>query len=138
MRRAPCPSRGRVVLVNFWAVWCGPCMAELPLLGPLQRKYAERGLVVLALNVDDDRAQAKRYLDEHPPGVQVVVTGGMATRQADNYRVEGIPLNVLVDRKRRIAQVRSGYAPGHHERALSESIEMLLDASDPPVLVVRK
>jgi thiol-disulfide isomerase/thioredoxin len=131
-------TQGHVVLITFWAVWCGPCMAEMPLLAPLQKKYAERGLVVLALNVDEDKAQANRYLEEHPPGVQVVMAGGMATRQADSYRVEGIPLNVLVDRSRRIAQVRAGYAPGRHEELLSRAVEMLLDANDPPVLVVRR
>ena len=56
----------------------------------------------------------------------------------DETRVEGIPLNVLVDRRRRIAQVRVGYAEGQQEAWLSAGIEALLDADDPPVLVVRK
>ena len=130
--------QGRVVLINLWATWCGPCMAEMPILGRLQAKYGERGLAVLALNVDDDKSQAKSYLRENPPQVPVILTGGMTSRQADSYRVEGIPLNVLVDRNRRLAQVRRGYAGDQHESLLSTAIEMLLNADDPPVLVVRK
>jgi thiol-disulfide isomerase/thioredoxin len=130
--------RGRVVLVNLWATWCGPCMAEMPILGRLQAKYGERGFTVLALNVDDDTSRAKSYLADNPPRFMVVLTGGMASRQAGSYRVEGIPLNVLVDRNRRLAQVRVGYAGDQHESQLSTGIEMLLGADDPPVLVVRK
>jgi thiol-disulfide isomerase/thioredoxin len=129
---------GRVVLVNFWAVWCRPCMAEIPMLGRLQAKYGRRGLSVLALNVDDDMSQARRYIAENPPQFGVIITGGMTTRQADSYRVEGIPLNVLVDRHRNIVQVHVGYSEDHQESLLSASIEALLDADDPPVLVVRK
>ena len=130
--------QGRVVLVNLWATWCGPCMAEMPILGRLQAKYGERGFTVLALNVDDDTSRAKSYLADNPPRFMVVLTGGMTSRQADSYRVEGIPLNILVDRNRRLAQVRVGYAGEQHESLLSEAIEMLLAADDPPVLVVRK
>ena len=126
------------VLVDFWAVWCGPCMAEIPMLGRLQAKYGRRGLSVLALNVDDDVSQARRYIAENPPQFGVIIAGGMTTRQAASYRVEGIPLNVLVDRNRNIAQVRVGYSEDHQESLLSKSIEALLDAADPPVLVVRK
>lgn len=129
---------GRVVLVNVWAVWCRPCLAEIPMLGRLQAKYGRRGLSVLALNVDDDTSQARRYIAENPPQFGVIIAGGMTTRQAASYRVEGIPLNVLVDRHRNIAQVHVGYSEDHQESLLSASIEAVLDASDPPVLVVRK
>jgi thiol-disulfide isomerase/thioredoxin len=129
---------GRVVLVNVWATWCGPCMAEMPMLGRLQAKYGDRGFTVLALNVDDDTSRAKSFLADNPPRFMVVLTGGMTSRQADSYRVEGIPLNVLVDRSRRLAQVRVGYAGEQHESRLSAAIETLLAADDPPVLVVRR
>jgi cytochrome c biogenesis protein CcmG/thiol:disulfide interchange protein DsbE len=129
---------GRVVLVSFWAVWCEPCLSEMPVLGRLQAKYGGRGLSVVALNVDDEIPRARRYLAENPPQFGVVVTGGMTSRPATSYRVEGIPLNVLVDRRRRIAQVRVGYAEGQQEAWLSAGIEALLDADDSPVLVVRK
>jgi thiol-disulfide isomerase/thioredoxin len=129
---------GRVVLVNLWATWCGPCMAEMPILGRLQAKYGALGFTVLALNVDDDTSRAKSYLADNPPRFMVVLTGGMTSRQAVSYRVEGIPLNVLVDRNRRLAQIRVGYAAEQHESLLSAAIEMLLAADDPPVLVVRK
>ena len=111
---------------------------EMPVLGRLQTKYGQRGLTVLAPNVDDDTSRAKTYLAENPPQVQVILSGRMTSRQADSYRVEGIPLNVLVDRNRRLAQVRVGYAGDQHETLLSTGIEMLLDADDPPVLVVRR
>jgi cytochrome c biogenesis protein CcmG, thiol:disulfide interchange protein DsbE len=129
---------GRVVLVNFWAHWCRPCLEEMPMLGRLQKTYGNRGLVVLALNVDEDAGNAMKYVDGSPPGVQVIWAGGLRGRQADSYRVEGIPLNVLVHRNRRIAQVRVGYGGAQHEASLSRGIEALLDATELPVLVVRK
>ncbi len=129
---------GRVLLVNFWAHWCKPCLEEMPMLGRLQETYGSRGLVVLALNVDEDTAEAKEYIERSPPGIQVIWAGGMRSRQADSYRVEGIPLNVLVHRDRRIAQVRVGYGGSQHEAFLSRGIETLLDAKELPVLVVRK
>jgi thiol-disulfide isomerase/thioredoxin len=129
--------RGRVVLLAFWAVWCKPCLDEMPIFRRLREKYGDR-VAVLAVNLDDDRRVAEDYVKENPPGVPVVAVGGMRSIQAISYHVEAIPLTVLVDRDGSIAQVLVGYDGVGQEKRLSTSLDILLDDTVRPVLVLRK
>jgi thiol-disulfide isomerase/thioredoxin len=129
---------GRVVLVSFWATWCQPCLSDMPVLDRLQDRYGGRGLTVLAVSVDEDTGAAQAYLKEHPPAVKVIRSGGMKNTQLVDWRIEAIPLTILVDRGRRVAQVLVGYAKEGQEDRLGRAVETLLDASDPPVMVVRR
>src|SRR4051812_16001142 len=64
--------RGKVVLVDFWASWCEPCRHSFPWLNAMQAKYADRGLVVIGVNVDRERADADRFLRDVPAKFQIV------------------------------------------------------------------
>lgn len=81
--------RGKVVVVDFWASWCEPCRHSFPWLNAMQAKYADRGLVVIGVNVDRVRADADRFLRDVPAAFEIVYDpgGSLATR----YEVPGMP-----------------------------------------------
>ena len=81
--------RGRVVVVDFWASWCTPCRQSFPWLNELQAKYGPQGLVIVGVNVDRNRDDATRFLDEVPANFPIVydTAGALASR----YDVPGMP-----------------------------------------------
>jgi thiol-disulfide isomerase/thioredoxin len=95
--------RGKVVVLNFWASWCGPCRSEMPLLDALQRDYRERGVVVLGLSADDrhDRKDALAASQ----GVAYIT--GMLTDCSNNGfgAPQVLPLTYIIDRKGTVSAV---------------------------------
>ena len=86
--------RGQVVLLDFWASWCEPCRQSFPWLNEMRAKYADRGLVVIGINVDGDRADAARFLSEVPANFPIVYdpNGKLATK----YDLPGMPSSFVV------------------------------------------
>ncbi len=93
--------RGRVLLVNFWASWCGPCRTEMPALDSLRRRLAGDDFAFLALNVDIDRNDADRFADRFGFGFPILY-GGPAMEAQFHY--PGLPYTVLVDREGRVVR----------------------------------
>jgi thiol-disulfide isomerase/thioredoxin len=85
--------RGKIVLVDFWASWCTPCRRSFPWLNEMQAKYADRGLVVVGVNVDRERADAEHFLRDTPAHFRIVYDpdGTLAT----DYEVPGMPTSFL-------------------------------------------
>src|SRR3990172_12963604 len=88
--------RGKVVYLDYWASWCGPCRESFPWMNELQTRYGEKGLVVLAVNVDADRIDAERFLAEHPASFRIAWDPKGDT--ARTLRVKGMPSSFLLDR----------------------------------------
>ena len=86
--------RGKVVLLDFWASWCEPCRHSFPWLNEMQAKYADRGLVIIGVNVDRDRADAERFLRDVPAAFHIVYdpAGALASR----YDVPGMPSSYVI------------------------------------------
>jgi thiol-disulfide isomerase/thioredoxin len=99
--------RGKVVYVDFWASWCGPCKRSFPWMAEMQRKYGEQGFVVLAVNVDKKRADAERFLQSVPAPFTVVFDE--AGRVPAAWNVRAMPTSVLVDATGRVVAVESGF-----------------------------
>ena len=91
--------RGKVVYVDFWASWCGPCRRSFPWMNEMQQKYGERGFAVVAVNVDKKRADAERFLGADPGRVHHRVRRGRHARRP-RTDVKGMPSSYLVDRAR--------------------------------------
>jgi len=106
-------QRGRVVMVNFWATWCGPCRVELPHLQRLSDKYRASGFTVLAINIDEDPHKAARLAQQLGMRFPVLLdTGKQVSR---TYDLNAMPSTVLVDRDGRVRHVHRGYRDGYAE-----------------------
>jgi cytochrome c biogenesis protein CcmG/thiol:disulfide interchange protein DsbE len=88
--------RGRVVYLDFWASWCGPCRQSFPWMQTMKSTYENRGLTVVAVNLDMDRAAADRFLTRFHPtfDVRFDPSGDLA----EAYKIRGMPSSVLIDR----------------------------------------
>ncbi len=93
--------RGKLVLLNFWASWCAPCLEEMPRFSRWQRQYGARGLQVIGVSMDDDAAAVRQHLARHPVAYPAII--GDAKLGAAFGGVMGLPLTYLIDRQGRIA-----------------------------------
>jgi thiol-disulfide isomerase/thioredoxin len=100
---------GKVLLVNFWASWCPPCLKETPLLIELQNKYGEQGLQVIGLAVDEDQA-VRDFVDTQGINYPIVAGELAAMELARRYgnRVNALPFSAFVDRNGDIVQIKAG------------------------------
>jgi thiol-disulfide isomerase/thioredoxin len=119
--------RGKVVLVDIWATWCGPCRMATPVLQGLHKAYAPHGLRVVGLSVDDDstKDQVPQFVKYFGITYTVSASPEKNHRIAYLYRSEGIPSQYLIDKKGIVRWSQSGYSPDEGER-LSNLIQKLL------------
>jgi cytochrome c biogenesis protein CcmG/thiol:disulfide interchange protein DsbE len=117
--------RGRVVYIDFWASWCGPCRRSFPWMNEMQQKYGTRGLTIVGVNVDKRRADAERFLQDTPAAFAVVYDESGATPAS--YAVKGMPSSYLVDARGNVAAVEVGFHDGRKD-ALEERVRALLAA----------
>lgn len=115
--------RGEVVMINFWATWCGPCRQEMPLLDDLYNRYQRVGFQLLGVNIDDDSRRAMQMVEEL--GVNFPVLFDETKEVSRLYDVEAMPVTVLVDRSGTVRHVHLGYKPGYEEKYLSEIRSLL-------------
>lgn len=110
--------RGEVVMINFWATWCGPCRQEMPLLDDLYSRYERVGFVLLGVNIDDEPRRAMQMIDEL--GVEFPVVFDSTKQVSELYDVSAMPVTVIVDREGNVRHVHHGYKPGYEEKYLNE------------------
>jgi len=99
--------RGRVVYVDFWASWCGPCRRSFPWMNEMQQKYGARGLVVVGVNVDKKRGDAERFLAQIPASFTIVFDEAGTTPAA--YGVKGMPSSYVIDARGNVTFVERGF-----------------------------
>lgn len=116
--------KGKVVLLDFWATWCGPCKIEIPWFVEFERKHKDRGFAVIGISMDEDGWNAvKPFVTEMGVNYRVVIGND---RTADSYGgIEGLPTTFLIDRDGRIASVHAGLAG---KQDFEDAIEKLLQA----------
>ena len=99
-------SKGKVVLLNFWATWCGGCQVEIPWFIDFQNKYKDAGLAVIGVSMDDDGWKSVRpYLKEKNVNYPIVIGNEALAKQ---YAVEAMPVTLLIDREGKIAATHVG------------------------------
>ena len=115
--------RGDVVMINFWATWCGPCRQEMPLLDELYSRYNRVGFNLLGVNIDDDSRRAMQMVEEL--GVNFPVLFDASKDVSKLYEVEAMPVTVIVDRSGTVRYVHHGYKPGYEEKYLDQIRSLL-------------
>lgn len=113
--------RGRVVYVDFWASWCGPCRRSFPWMNALKARYGKDGLAIVGINVDKRREDAERFLRDTPASFTIAFDAAGKTPAA--YDVKGMPSSYVVDRKGNVVAIEEGF---HDERR--DAIEARLRA----------
>jgi len=110
--------RGEVVMINFWATWCGPCRQEMPLLDDLYNRYERVGFKLLGVNIDDNSQRAIDMMREL--GVNFPVLFDASKDVSKLYEVNAMPVTVILDREGNVRHVHQGYKPGYEEKYLNE------------------
>lgn len=99
--------RGSVVLVDFWASWCAPCAASFPFYRELAERYSERGLVIVAIGVDEIRRDAERFLEDHP--APFVVLWDSTRELVSEFSPSTMPTAYLLDANGTVTLVHEGF-----------------------------
>ncbi|QYZ67033.1 MAG: redoxin [Gammaproteobacteria bacterium (ex Lamellibrachia satsuma)] len=115
--------RGEVVMINFWASWCGPCRQEMPLLEELYQRYQPLGFTLLGINVEQDDAKVRKLSKEL--GVSFPILFDNDNRVSKDYAVSAMPTTLLIDRDGNQRFLHQGFRPGY-EQAYQEQIRQLV------------
>ena len=105
--------KGKVVYLDFWASWCGPCRQSFPFLAQLQQQYQQHGFEVVSVNLDANRQLATDFLDQFP--VNFNHAQGFDTDISEKYAIEAMPTAYLIDAKGRIRIIHKGFKTSHQE-----------------------
>jgi thiol-disulfide isomerase/thioredoxin len=115
--------RGKVVYLDFWASWCGPCRISFPQLEQLRGELGADGFEVLAVNVDENQADAKRFLEEVPVSYPVLHDGNGATPQT--YGLLGMPTGYLIDRQGIVREIHQGFRKSDGDKLRTAIVALL-------------
>lgn len=115
--------KGKVVYLDFWASWCGPCAKSFPFMNALHQELSAKGLAVVAVNLDENPEDARAFLQTHPAGFTLAAdTDEQCARQFD---VKAMPSSYLIDRAGVIREVALGFRDGEAE-TLRKTVDTLL------------
>ena len=117
--------KGQVVMINFWATWCGPCRQEMPLLEDIYKKYKPMGFTMLAVNVEPDSKAAEAWLGKLAKPVSFPVAFDVDSKVSKLYKVAGMPTSVFIDRKGNVRVVHKSYKAGDENFYLTQIRSML-------------
>ncbi|HMN45053.1 MAG TPA: TlpA disulfide reductase family protein [Povalibacter sp.] len=110
--------KGQVVMLNFWASWCGPCRQEMPLLDQMHKRYSALGFTMLGVNVEANTADAEKWLAQTP--VTFPVLFDKENKVSKLYDVNAMPSTVFIDRKGNVRYLHRGYKPGDESEYLNQ------------------
>ncbi len=99
--------RGKLVYVDFWASWCGPCKQSFPWMNEMQAKYGGHGLQIVGIAVDNKRADAEQFLKETP--ARFTVAYDVAGETPKSYRIKGMPSSYLIAPDGRVLYAHAGF-----------------------------
>ena len=126
---SPPETAGKIVLVDFWASWCAPCKASFPAYSRLYSEFAARGLVIVAVSVDESPASYESFVKRMVPPFPVALDRGHKLVRA--VQVPTMPTSYLVDRTGHVRYVHQGFHGAATEQALRKEIASLLSAKEP-------
>jgi len=125
---APAPElaeyRGKLVYVDFWASWCVPCRQSFPWMNSMHQQYGSKGLVILAVNMDQVRTEADAFLKQYP--ADFAIRFDPQGQLAQQFKVRGMPTSALVGRDGKVLWTHEGFRskdPAALEQALRKALQ---------------
>ena len=112
--------KGQVVMINFWATWCGPCRQEMPLLEDIYKKYRPMGFTLVGVNVEPATGDPEGWLSKLPKQVTFPVAFDVDSKVSKLYKVAGMPTTVFIDRKGNVRALHKGYKAGDEGEYLNQ------------------
>jgi len=122
--KLPDSLKGKVVLVDFWASWCEPCKQSFPVMEDLHKRYAEKGLIIIAVNVDENRADMEAFLKKNNVSFSILRDGGQ--KLVDKTGIATMPSSFLIDREGKVRFAHTGFRGAETKKKYEEEIESLL------------
>lgn len=116
-------QRGRVVMINFWASWCGPCRQEMPELDKLYVRFRNAGFEMLGVNVEEQSGKAVELA--RLTAVRYPILFDLDKRVSELYKIGAMPTTVLLDRSGRVRYVHRGYLPGYEQTYQTQIKELI-------------
>jgi len=121
--------KGKVVIVDFWASWCGPCKKEMPVLETLHAKYASQGLVIVGVNIDSSPKKMNKFLKNTPVRFRIVHDRKLVV--ANRYEPETMPTSYFIGRDGTLRYVHEGFEKGD-AAGIEERVKALLAEESGP------
>lgn len=112
--------QGKVVLIDFWASWCGPCRQEMPFLNELHQKYRKTPFEIIAINIDDKIENAKKFIDRLSEPVHLTIVEDSKQQIPPLYDIKGMPTSILIDKEGVIRFWHTGFKESNKEDYISE------------------
>jgi thiol-disulfide isomerase/thioredoxin len=122
--KLPADLKGKVVLLDFWASWCGPCKESFPVMEELHHKYGSKGLVILAVNVDEESAAMQDFLKSHP--VSFTIVHDQTKKLVNTASIGSMPTSFVIGTDGKIATVHKGFHGKESAKQYVDEIEKLL------------
>lgn len=121
----PRELNGKLVIVDFWASWCGPCRGTFPLMEELHRRLGKRGLVIVAVNEDKSRVAMTEFLKQHP--VSFAIVRDTKKKLAARVNVVEMPASYILDGNGKVLSIQSGERTMENRAAFIKLVEDLLE-----------
>jgi thiol-disulfide isomerase/thioredoxin len=127
--KLPAKLKGQVILLDFWASWCAPCKASFPAMEELHKRYADKGLTIIAVSVDEKREDMERFLKARP--VSFLAVRDARQKLVAAADVAAMPTSFLIDRAGKVRFVHNGFRGDETVKRYREQIELLLKEPAP-------
>ena len=116
--------KGKVVLVDFFASWCGPCKESFPAMQELHKKHAGKDFVIIAINVDKKKSDMEDFLKKHPADFAIVRDA--ASKLVNEVKIPTMPTSFVIDRTGKVHSMHRGFKGEESRKKYAEEIEALL------------
>jgi thiol-disulfide isomerase/thioredoxin len=122
--KLPDSLKGKIVMVDFWASWCGPCKETFPAMNDLQKKYGDKGLVIIAVNEDEESSDMRDFLKDNP--ATFVVVRDSKQKLVAGAGIQTMPSSFMLDETGKVRFAHSGFHGAETRKQYEQEIESLL------------
>ncbi len=122
--KLPDALKGKVVMIDFWASWCGPCKQSFPAMEELHQRYQDKGLVIIAINVDEKGSDMEAFLKKNAATFAVVRDAGQ--KLVEQAGIATMPSSFLIDREGKVRFMHTGFRGAETKKKYEEEIQLLL------------